>query len=292
MNVRLETQLTEAMREYAEGVRLTGDVLHAAARRHRRRTIIYRSAYAAGIMGLVGVLAAGLAINGPPPARPSVADRDSGTLTVAQVSTQVNAALGETGLIEHVVVQARLKDHTLHMEGWFDATTGSDHRRAVVDIPGKPAHETWGTRDGTRLTVTTVDAKRRVWWTDTRSVPVGKNFDGLSPSTPEEIRAALTNSSDRMKLLGREDIDGRATLHLQMPTDAAAGSDNFWVDAKTYQVVRRVIVKPNPPEDEVRIQEDFEWLERTPEALARVTFTPPAGYTRVPAPAATMPTPG
>jgi len=292
MNVHLETQLTEAMREYADGVRLSGEVLHAAARRHRRRTITYRSAYAAPIVGLIGVLAVGLPANGPPPAGPQGVDRNPAMLTVAQVSTQVNAALGESaGLIEHVVVSATLKGHTLHMEGWLDATTRSDHRRASVDIPGKPAHETWATHDGTRLTVTTVDSTRRVWWTDTRSVPVEKQLDSLSPSTPEEIQRALTEGSNRLVLVGREDIDGRATLHLRMSTGSTAGSDDLWVDATTYRVVRRVILKPNPPDGHARIQEDFDWLERTPENLARVTFNPPAGYTQVPAPTPDEPTP-
>jgi hypothetical protein len=213
-------------------------------------------------------------------------------LTVAQVSTQVDAALGESaGLIEHVVVRATLKSHTFHMEGWLDATTGSDHRRASAYIPGKPPHETWITRDGTRLTVTIVDSTHRIWWTDTRSVAVDKQLDSLSPSTPEEIRQALTEGSDRLVLVGREDIDGRATLHLRILTNGTAGSDDLWVDATTYRVVRRVILKLNPPEDHVRIQEDFDWLERTPENLARVTFTPPTGYTQVPAPAPDEPTP-
>jgi hypothetical protein len=294
MNIRLEEDLAEGMRAYAGRLRLTGDVLGAAARRHRRRRAVRRSAYAAGVVALAGALAAGLsASNAAPPGRstdaappdPS-ADAWRGTprmMTVAEVSTQINTALADAEhMIEYVVIRGRHPAISFDDEVWFDPTTGAVRRHAEASA-GKPMLDSWSTRDGDRSTTVLVDRVRRVWWTYTREIPEGKEFHGRSPTTPDKVRAALARRGSRLTLVGPEQIDGLATLHLRMTVDGARGTDDLWVDATTYRVVRRVIVKQDPGGD-LRIQEDFRWLERTPEALAAMTFTPPAGFTEIPAP--------
>ncbi|MFG2058649.1 hypothetical protein ACGFI9_31950 [Micromonospora sp. NPDC048930] len=58
MSTDLEDQLIAGMRDAAAGLTFRRDVLGEATRRHRRRTALHRSAYAAGVVGVVGALAA------------------------------------------------------------------------------------------------------------------------------------------------------------------------------------------------------------------------------------------
>jgi hypothetical protein len=292
MTADLEDQLAEGMREYANGLSPAGDVVGAAARRHRRRTSVRRSAYAGGVATLAAALAIGFAATGPTSPRPG---DDPGRnapamLTVAEVSTHTTAALANSEKsVEHVVMRLSVHGQTARDEIWYDAVTGAS-RRVGPGAPGLPDREVWTTRDGERVTYSTVDRAHRVWSSYTRTVPGAKDFEGLSPSTPERIRAALKAGADGLVLVGPERLGDRATLHLTVPVKDNLGSDDLWVDADTYQVVRRVLVKRDPGGD-LKIQEDFEWLKRTPETLVQVVFAPPAGFTQVPAEFAPVPSP-
>ncbi|WP_433285433.1 hypothetical protein [Micromonospora sp. CA-244673] len=62
MTTHLEDQLVAGMRDQAAGLTLTRDVLGAATRRHRRRTALHRTAYAAGVVGVAGALTAALTV--------------------------------------------------------------------------------------------------------------------------------------------------------------------------------------------------------------------------------------
>ncbi|SBT54839.1 hypothetical protein [Micromonospora narathiwatensis] len=84
MTIDLEDQLTAGMRDEVSGLTYTRDVLGDATRRHRRRTVLHRSAYAAGVVGVAGALAAALTVDtgvpaglggspGPIAERPSIA---------------------------------------------------------------------------------------------------------------------------------------------------------------------------------------------------------------------------
>ncbi len=105
------------MRQYADGIRLTNDILHKARRR---------------------VVAGPATTNTAPDGRPAT------TLTVA---AHVDAAMAETAdMTECVVVRFNAPVVTFHHEVWLDPTSGSDHRKTIVETPPKPMTETWGTR--------------------------------------------------------------------------------------------------------------------------------------------------
>ncbi|MFE9958195.1 hypothetical protein [Micromonospora sp. NPDC005299] len=81
MTTDLEDQLVAGMRDRAIGLTPTRDVLGAATRRHRRRTALHRTAYAAGVVGVAGALTAALTVgagggtgaSGPVAGRPAPA---------------------------------------------------------------------------------------------------------------------------------------------------------------------------------------------------------------------------
>jgi hypothetical protein len=63
VNIDIEDQLRAGMQDRVTGLRLTTDILGEATRRHQRRTAVQRSAYAAGVVGLAGALAAIVALD-------------------------------------------------------------------------------------------------------------------------------------------------------------------------------------------------------------------------------------
>jgi hypothetical protein len=92
----LEDQLVAGMRDEAAGLALTRDVLGAATRRHRRRVVLHRTAYAAGVAGVAGALAATLTVvapggttrsPGPLAERPASATPDTPQLRLAAATT-------------------------------------------------------------------------------------------------------------------------------------------------------------------------------------------------------------
>ncbi|MEU4479395.1 hypothetical protein AB0F68_15225 [Micromonospora sp. NPDC023966] len=68
MTTDLEDQLIAGMRDRVTGLTPTRDVLGAATRRHRRRTALHRTAYAAGVVGVAGAVTAVVTVGGGTPA--------------------------------------------------------------------------------------------------------------------------------------------------------------------------------------------------------------------------------
>lgn len=298
MSTHLEDQLAAAMREHTAGIRLTSDIVAAAARRHRRRAAIRRAASAVGTLALAGAVAVVL----PTLQRPTAPERhhrasgpattrEPAVQTVAYVSARVRATLADDqNQIEQVSINVRQGKRTTYRgEFWYDQATRTE-RHTSAATPGA-APQDWGaTRRGSRSVMTTVDYKHRVWWTATAPGDPAADERGLPPSTPAAIRASLKDGSHTFTIVGREQVDGRATLHLRLSDRFAAspGSQDLWVDAATYQVVRRVTLKP-VPDGVLRVQEDFQWLQRTPQALAKLEVVPPPGFTRVSDPVSVPP---
>jgi len=83
----IERELAAGMHDEVDGLALTRDIVAQAARRHRVRTTVHRTAYAAGVVGLAGALAVGLAAgNGgthPGVGKPPVASAESPRLQLA-----------------------------------------------------------------------------------------------------------------------------------------------------------------------------------------------------------------
>ena len=95
---------------------------------------------------------------------------------------------------------------------------------------------------------------------------------------PDDIRRWL---SDRtlygVSIVGTEQINGVNVLHLRVQTTSSADNADLWVDDASYEPVRVVRSKSG-----FTVQDDVEWLERTPQNLALLTLVPPAGYTLAP----------
>ncbi|MEH0827772.1 MULTISPECIES: hypothetical protein [unclassified Micromonospora] len=112
MTTDLEEQLTVGMRDEVAGLTFTRDVLGEAARRHRRRTALHRTAFAAGVVGMVGALAAAMTVStggaavspGPVAERPTATTADTPQLRLAA------AAAASENISYRVKVTTTVKD--------------------------------------------------------------------------------------------------------------------------------------------------------------------------------------
>jgi hypothetical protein len=134
MTIDLEDQLIAGMRQEAAGTTLTTDILGAATRRHRRRTVLRRSAYTMGVLGVAGVTAAALTIGGtgrpgPAPGRPPVAVAEAPALQLlAAAAASENMSYRMT-----MTVTAGQGSVLQRYEGAFDPATSTGYVRAPQD---------------------------------------------------------------------------------------------------------------------------------------------------------------
>lgn len=112
MNTNLEERLAAGMRERVAGLALTGEVLAAATRRHRRRTALVRTAYAAGVAGVVGALVAVATVGtGVPAGSPGpVAERPPGAGVESPQLRLAAAAAASENISYRVKVTTTSKD--------------------------------------------------------------------------------------------------------------------------------------------------------------------------------------
>lgn len=165
--IDFEEQLSAGMREYAAGLVLTTDVVVEARRRHRRRVAVQRMGYAAGVIGLAGTLAAGVAIGGSgapaPPSTPTVAAPRVQLASAIAASENISYRVKVTELYRGRVDGADAKPTII--EGAFDPATATGylasrwtgaeasvyHERLIDGVLyiGPPAGNGWKQNPGT-----------------------------------------------------------------------------------------------------------------------------------------------
>lgn len=132
----IEEQLTAGMRERVAGITITTDIVGETLRIQQRRTVITRTAYAVGVLGLAGVLTAGaLAIPGSAPNRPAVTRAASPELRLAAAV----AASQSTSYRVKITINYRTEPDTPPMivDGAFDPATTTGYLRLVFADGGR-----------------------------------------------------------------------------------------------------------------------------------------------------------
>jgi hypothetical protein len=285
MRNRLEEELAAGMRERVSHLRPSDDLVARAAHRHRRRRARLAAGSAAVGVSAVLVLAV-VGLNAGPAARTGPTDASGATpqlLTAMQVSQRVAATLDGDD-IKYAVVTTAHGPTTVRTQHWQDPVTGTS-RRSGVNYPGGPNEDIWVIVGESGVVVTQVNRTARTWWRFERPGPTELPSD---PTTPEQLRQALLNSPSAYELVGHEEIDGHAVVHLR--STHKGGTEDLWVDAKAYRPVRLVIVKPGDGTT-IRRQEDIQWLPRNSASLAPLTVAVPAGFARLDVSAVPAPSP-
>jgi hypothetical protein len=279
MSTRLEEELAAGMCERVTHLRPRDDlVARAAHRNHRRRARLAAGCAAVGVSAVLVVTVAGLnggtARTGPTGAAGATGATPQ-LLTAVQVAQRAAAALAADD-IKYAVVTTTYDARTVRTELWQDPATGNS-RRSGVNYPGGPEEDSWVTFGESEVVVTQVNHTARTWTRFERPGPIDLPSD-WTLDTPEKLRQALLDGGRAYELVGPEEIDGRAVVHLR--STIKGGGEDLWVDAQSYRPVRLVVVKPGDGRN-MRRQEDIQWLRRDAESLAPLTVAIPAGFARI-----------
>lgn len=193
--------------------------------------------------------------------------------TVAYVSEQSQKALAN--IADYVAHTVTTIDGTPNGDTWSD---GAGVRyRGDSGPAGAPTRSYLITLDNGVLHLLLVDFSRHTYYRDQRpadGAPFGQAA-GVPYGDPAELRADL--ASGQITLVGTEQVDGRSTEHLRLNLsgeDAKVAGMDLWVDSDSYLPVK-MLARKGP----YHITVTYEWLPRTPENLAHLELTVPAGYT-------------
>jgi hypothetical protein len=288
MSTQLEDLLTEGLQRRSAEITLPDHVFGKALRSYRRRRNGTRALVVTGVVATSA--AVGLAtVSGPatrPETRPTAGPSRPVTShrldTVAFVRAKVAAAVDASTAIVHTTHRYGLNPRE---ERWTDQQTGQFVDWIYRDS-GRPDSAIFWPGHG--MTSTVVFYAEKSWST----VDTGGSFP-MKPATqlfdtPEQIRDALVH--DEITLVGHEQLRGRETVHLKYVTTSAFSDGHpvhvdTWVDAQSYLPLRVVqqstYVPTYLPKGYQRAVDDLDWLPRSPENVAKISLTPPAGFKHV-----------
>ncbi|MFG1915016.1 hypothetical protein [Micromonospora sp. NPDC048898] len=277
--------LSDRLHEEMYTMTAPADLTETLHRRNRRRTRALGLAVATPVLAAVA-LGASLALAPGGAGGGGVTAEAPEMLTVGYVTEKTATALSELpGYVQHETTQHQGRDGkpASSIELWADPTTKRERQDNKI-LFGDVRSYTLAL-DGSTAVELNHDKKK--WWTYQISSlkPLDTNqVQHLPPSlNPADLKRAV--DSGKVTLVGKEQLDGRQTLHLQWlggpdsamdAAKAAEESMQIWVDTDSYRPVR-VINKVLTG----TTTSDYEWLPRTEANLAEVTVTPPADYRKL-----------
>src|SRR5262249_31222973 len=144
---------------------------------------------------------------------------------------------------------------------------------------------------GRRVRLDTVDYEERTWSTGSAKRAPGAGPLGSRTQLPDKLRTDLDQGV--LRIVGREQLNGRETLHVtrtaQMHPFTVGGrtvtlSDagirvDYWIDVETHLPLRQTTDATSMPNG-VALVNDYDWLPRTPENLAKLELHVPRGFRR------------
>jgi hypothetical protein len=124
--VEVEERLAASMRDHVAGITLDSAILSRAGRRHRRRKVVQRSAFALGAVAL----AAGVALAAPDRA-PHTGDQEGGTARtrlVAAVTASQSTSYQVTITVQ-ITGEVKEKSKSVTLTGAYDPASGRGYLR-------------------------------------------------------------------------------------------------------------------------------------------------------------------
>lgn len=296
--IGLRTSLTACVAD----VRLPADLLDRAAARNRKRTARNRLIGAASAAAVVAAAAAVIvSVPGQPAGR--TAAGPSAAPLQAQTAAYVlrRAAAAQVNSSRLISVSQDSGSGTVYTDV---ATQQQRVVSSLRDSAGQPYFQITDVIKGGVWTDTTIDNQHRVYAIQTGSAR-DRGFGAVTissflPLQTQSDPAAAFQAALRHGIItvaGHQNLGGRDTILIRVrpltekermaagmpapPKGARQGPAPFneiWVDASTYLVVQTKTVKPDGTSFITRVS----WLRPTAGNLARLTVTPPPGFTRVP----------
>jgi hypothetical protein len=312
-----DTALRAILSASVSDVRMPADLLDRAMSRNRKRTMrngLMGAVAAAGVLATVIATAVSWTPGHPASARPVASPH------LQRPAQQHPQMLTAAYVVDHVATTLMNSYRMISVDrgsggmdngsiNYTDMATQQQHYvSGLRDSSGQPyLQTTTSVRDGiwtefdvdyadhvySTLTASDIDHGQRV--TVSSWLPLQSNADPAAA-----FRQAL--KAHAITVAGHQVLDGRDTILLRV-TDSSARSSALesqdppswiWVDASTYMVVQTehfihaykggTFIPPTPKSQLIWIPlvNRVTWLTPTPQNLALLTLSPPAGFTSVP----------
>jgi hypothetical protein len=284
-----EATLRDIMSVSVTGIRVPPGLVDRAVGRDRRRRARIRLTGAVSAVAVAAAVATAIVIPGRTGGQaPGPQAAGAHVQTAALVLSRAAAAQ----------VDSRQLISVDHGPGGVTYTNVASHQQRIVssklDSSGQPYFQIKAEVSGGSFKQTTVEYQHQVWSSFTTSSVDHGWAVTISPVLPLQTdNDPVTAFQQALKagtatVVGHRSLNGRDTILLRVKaaSDKAGDSraaalppDYVWLDSSSYLVVQtqRFDKATRSP-----VLQDITWLSPTPENLALLTLTPPAGFTQIP----------
>jgi len=284
-----EAALRDIMSNSVSGIRMPPGLADRAVGRDRRRKARIRLTGAVSATAAAAAVATAIVIPGqsggqaPGPQTPGAHVQTAALVLSRAAAAQVDS--------RHLISV----NHT--SDGVTYTSVAAQQQRFVsskLDSSGQPYFQIKTEVSGSAYKQTTVEYQHQVWSTfTTSSVDHGWTVT-ISPVLPLQtdndpvVAFQQALKAGTATVIGHRSLNGRDTILLRVKAASNKASDSkaaalppdlVWLDSSSYLVVQterfdKVTRSP--------VIQHITWLSPTPENLALLTLTPPAGFTQIP----------
>ena len=284
-----EAALRDIMSNSVSGIRMPPGLADRAVGRDRRRKARIRLTGAVSATAAAAAVATAIVIPGqsggqaPGPQTPGAHVQTAALVLSRAAAAQVDS--------RHLI-------SVDHSPGGVTYTNAASQQQRIVssklDSSGQPYFQIKTEVSGSAYKQTTVEYQHQVWSTfTTSSVDHGWTVT-ISPVLPLQtdndpvVAFQQALKAGTATVIGHRSMNGRDTILLRVKAASNKASDSkaaalppdlVWLDSSSYLVVQterfdKVTRSP--------VIQHITWLSPTPENLALLTLTPPAGFTQIP----------
>jgi hypothetical protein len=293
------TALQAAMSACVSDIRMPASLLDNAVSRDRTRKTRIRLASAAGVIAAVAAMATVIAVIAAVPSRPSghVASPRPTAGRPVETAAYVLDRVAAAQVNSYRMISVDYGDGVIYTDV---ATQQQRIVSALRDSSGQPYFQITTTIGGGAYAETDIVYQYHVYATFTTS-----SLDDGSQVTLSSFLPLQGNSDPRVafqqalkagtiKVVGHQSLNGRDTILIRVNSRIKPGAKLhwppswIWVDASTYLVVQTKQFVPDfasGPGGKISWRatvNQVTWLPPTPQNLAQLTVTPPAGFTKIP----------
>jgi len=293
------TALRTAMSACVSDIRMPASLLDDAVSRDRRRKTRIRLASAAGVIVAVAAVATVIAAM---PGRPAghVASPRTGQSAAGRPVQSAAYVLDQAATAQ---VNSYRMISVEHGDGLTYTDVATQQQRIVSALrasSGQPYFQITTTIDGGVYTGTDIEYQHHVWSTFTASsLDAGtqvtlSSFLPLQGNPNPHVAFQQALKAGTITVVGHQSLNGLDTILIRVKAASKPGAKIqwppswIWIDASTYLVVQTkhfIPDLPSAPGGKISwraIVNQVTWLPPTPQNLAQLTVTPPAGFTKIP----------
>jgi hypothetical protein len=290
------TALQAAMSACVSDIRMPASLLDNAVSRDRTRKTRIRLASAAGVVVAAAAVATVIA---------AVPGRTSGH--VASPRPAAGPRVQSAAYVLDQAATAQVNSYRMisveHGDGLIYTDVATQQQRIVSALrasSGQPYFQITTAIHGGVYAETDIEYQHHVYSTfTTSSLDAGtqvtlSSFLPLQGNSDPHVAFQQALKAGTIRVVGHQSLNGRDTILIRVNAANKPGAklhwppDWIWIDASTYLVVQTKHFIPDlPPAPGGKISwraivNQVTWLPPTPENLAQLTVTPPAGFTKIP----------